>query len=189
MSSAQTGRAGADGGGVRMPGSLQERQRRRLGAASPTPVGGRPVPVADFLVDAQRLPSSQRVLGSGASIAGGGFGSVGLQMSRASGPLDIARAAAAEDGTYSGNWQVTAYAVCVNPVGAAAEGSVQTGVSSASHSCPGAEQVHSAGGATGPGTTGQTFLNSLYPDAGLTSVRLSLTGVPSDGLAIQAICA
>ncbi|MFI7578702.1 hypothetical protein [Micromonospora sp. NPDC049497] len=95
----------------------------------------------------------------------------------ASGPLDIARAAAAEDGAYSGNWQVTAYAICADPVGAAAEGSVQTGVSSASHVC------------TGAGSTGQTFLNSLYPDAGLRAVRLSLTGVPSDGLAIQAICA
>lgn len=132
---------------------------------------------------------SQRVIGNGASIAGGGFGSVGLQMTRASGPLDIARAAAAEDGAYSGNWQVTAYAVCADPVGAAAEGSVQTGVNSASHSCPGTEQVHSVGGATGAGSTGQTFLSSLYPDAGLSSVRLSLTGVPTDGLAIQAICA
>ncbi|MFF5217664.1 hypothetical protein [Micromonospora sp. NPDC000442] len=131
----------------------------------------------------------QRVIGSGASIAGGGFGSVGLQMSRASGPLDIARAAAAEDGSYSGTWQVTAYAICANPVGAAAEGSVQTGVSSASHTCPGTEQVHSVGGATGAGSAGQTFLNSLYPDVNLRAVRLSLTGVPSDGLAIQAICA
>ncbi|RKN38678.1 hypothetical protein [Micromonospora endolithica] len=134
-------------------------------------------------------PSGQRVIGSGASIAGGGLGRVGLQMSRASGPLDIARAAAAEDGAYSGNWQVTAYAICANPVGAAAEGSVQTGVSSASHVCPGTEQVHSVGGATGAGSTGQTFLNSLYLDPDLRAVRLSLTGVPSDGLAIQAICA
>lgn len=133
---------------------------------------------------------SQRVIGSGASIAGGGFGNVGLQMSRASGPLDIARAAAAEDGAYSGNWQVTAYAICANPVGAAAEGAVQTGVDSASYSCASStEKVHSVGGATGPGAAGQTFLSSLYPDAGLTSVRLSLTGVPTDGLAIQAVCA
>ncbi|WP_326552904.1 hypothetical protein [Micromonospora sp. NBC_01813] len=132
---------------------------------------------------------SQRVIGSGASIAGGGLGSVGLQMSRASGPLDIARAAAAEDGAYSGNWQVTAYAICADPVGAAAEGSVQTGVATASHACPAGEDVHSVGGATGAGATGQTFLNSVYPDAGLNAVRLALTGVPTDGLAIQAICA
>ncbi|MDG4771802.1 hypothetical protein [Solwaraspora sp. WMMD792] len=131
----------------------------------------------------------QRVIGTGAGITGGGFGNVGLQMSRASGPLDIARAAAAEDGAYSGNWRVTAYAICANPVGAAAEGSVQTGVASASDSCPAGEQVHSVGGATGAGASGQTFLSSLYMDAGLTSVRLSLTGVPTDGLAIQAICA
>lgn len=133
---------------------------------------------------------SQRVIGTGASVAGGGSGNVGLQMSRASGPLDIARAAAAEDGAYSGNWQVTAYAICANPVGAAAEGAVQTGVASASYSCASSTQkVHSVGGSTGAGASGQTFLNSLYPDAGLTSVRLSLTNVPTDGLAIQAICA
>ncbi|MFV2126639.1 hypothetical protein ACFHWS_19185 [Micromonospora sp. LOL_013] len=133
---------------------------------------------------------NQRVIGTGASITGGGFGNVGLQMSRASGPLDIARAAAAEDGAYSGNWRVTAYAICASPVGAAAEGSVQTGVASANHTCSSStEDVHSVGAATGPGASGQTFLSSLYPNAGLSTVNLTLTGVPTDGLAIQAICA
>ncbi|MFY1699318.1 MULTISPECIES: hypothetical protein [unclassified Solwaraspora] len=59
-----------------------------------------------------------------------------------------------------------------------------------SYSCASSTgKVHSVGGSTEPGAAGQTFLSSLYPDAGLTSVRLSLTGVPTDGLAIQAICA
>ncbi|MFV2011594.1 MULTISPECIES: hypothetical protein [unclassified Micromonospora] len=90
----------------------------------------------------------------------------------------------------SGNWRVTAYAICASPVGAAAEGSVQTGVASANHTCSSStEDVHSVGAATGPGASGQTFLSSLYPNAGLSTVNLTLTGVPTDGLAIQAICA
>ncbi|MFI0445610.1 hypothetical protein [Actinomadura sp. 6N118] len=136
-------------------------------------------------------PSGKRVLGAGASVTGGTYGvSPGLQMSRASGPLDIARAAAALESTASSaGWQVVSHAVCAKPVGGAAEGEVVHNRTNAIKECSGATKVHSAGGATGDGPNGPVFLSDLYPSADLRATVLRLTGVPTDGLAIQAICA
>jgi hypothetical protein len=63
-----------------------------------------------------RCPSWQRVIGSGAEIHNP-RGRVSLQVARASGPGDIARAQAHEDvrlPEHTLPWSVTAYAVCAN---------------------------------------------------------------------------
>ncbi|WP_151484751.1 hypothetical protein [Streptomyces albicerus] len=134
-------------------------------------------------------PSGKRVIGAGANILGGNYGEGrGLQMSRASGPLDITRAAAATDTASPANWQVVSHAICANPMGAVAESEVVHKRRDAIKECPGNERVHSVGGAAGDGPAGPLFLSDLYPSADLRATALRLTGIPADGLAVQAIC-
>jgi hypothetical protein len=136
-------------------------------------------------------PSGKKVLGTGASVLGGVFGrSPGLQMSRASGPLDLARAAAALEATVStASWQVIAHAVCAGPVGAVAEADVVHDERATIKECSGSRKAHSVGGATGDGPNGPVFLSDLYPSPDLRSAVLRLTGIPTEGLAVQATCA
>lgn len=135
-------------------------------------------------------PSGKRVLGTGAEVVFGNFGAVGLTLSRASGPLDIARAGAAEDiGGHPGNWYVTSYAVCADPVGATVHGALATGTANAIGECPAGRLVHSVGGGTGPAPGGRpTFLSELYPTRDRFATVLRATGVPAAGLAVQAVC-
>jgi hypothetical protein len=134
-------------------------------------------------------PTGKRVIGTGAEVVFGNFGAVGLTLSRASGPLDIARAGAAEDiGGQPGNWYVTAYAVCANPVGATVHGAVVSG-SNTIQECPAGRLVHSVGGGTGPALGGTpTFLSDLYPSPDRFATVLRATGKPAAGLAVQALC-
>jgi hypothetical protein len=135
-------------------------------------------------------PTGKRVIGTGAEVVFGNFGAVGLTLSRASGPLDIARAAAAEDGVgHPGNWYVSSYAVCAKPVGATVHGSLVTGAPNTIQECPAGKLVHSVGGGTGPAAGGApTFLSELYPSQDRFATVVRATGVPAAGLVAQAVC-
>lgn len=139
---------------------------------------------------AAACPAGKRVIGTGAEVSFGNFGAAALTLSRASGPLDIARAAAAEDSAgHPGNWYVTSFAVCADPVGATVHGALVPDARNAIHECPAGRLVHSVGGGTGPALGGATtFLSELYPSADRFATVLRATGTPADGLVVQALC-
>ena len=152
-----------------------------------------------------QCPSGQRVIGSGAEIQNP-RGRVALQVARASGPGDIARAQAHEDVKFPEHllpWSVTAYAVCATkPPGyrVVFEPSQQQQSEDrkfASARCPADSDgrqrfVHGAGAAitnVEPGYVGLTqavpFSRSVFGEAR----EHSLTDDPWDVIVAAAICA
>ena len=130
----------------------------------------------------------RRAIGGGAAVSGfGGTGQIGLQLSRASGPLDIWRATGREDADgFSGDWHVTAWTICVNPIGAVVHygGGSQT----ANADCPATALVHGAGGGGGLSDAGPVFLRVVEPLVGLRRVTASMTGPYPGGMVAQAVC-
>ena len=148
----------------------------------------RPATSSTFKATALPCPGTKQVIGTGAGIENGGR-QVGLQLSRASGPRDIARATAREDANgYSGSWALTSYAVCANPVrDATTEAYVDvTAPPTTNVFCPLGTRVHGAGGG-GPLTDpGPIFLQAIEPSYTFVSVQMS--GLPTNGMVAQAIC-
>lgn len=130
-------------------------------------------------------PSGKRVIGTGASVTSGGR--IGLQLTRASAPLDIARATAREDADgYGPAWNLTSFAICTNPLGARA--SYAGGTSDAVAGCP-SGRVHGTGGG-GPLTDiGPVFLRAIEPQDDLRRVSVTMSGPVAGGMVAQAICA
>lgn len=116
-----------------------------------------------------KCPSHQRVIGTGARVSSNG-GEVYLQVARASGLGDIARAQGHEDANgFSGNWSVTAYAVCVDtPPGyevvfdRSDEQASETR-KTASAACPTGTQVHGGGAAVTNVAPGNIALQKISP--------------------------
>jgi hypothetical protein len=155
--------------------------------ASP-PVAGTSPASPTFLATAAVCPSGKQVTGTGSRIVNSG-GQVGLQLNRASGPLDISRSTARERANgYAGLWTLTSYAICANPVGLVAEGTL-TNSSGTSFTCPtSTHRVHSVGGGGSLVDSGPVFLRLLYPFSNLRTVQVFMTGPPIGGMAIQAVC-
>lgn len=132
--------------------------------------------------------------GSGAQVFssdGYGSGRIGLQLNRTSGPLDISRAAARTDGSFSGNWTLFSTAICARP---------NMAVGFLGQSDPGAEAevscgdrtVHGPGGGGGLTDGGPVWLRKIYPTTDLDRVQVELTGAlhPSiGGMAATSTCA
>jgi hypothetical protein len=130
-------------------------------------------------------PGSKRVIGTGSRIDNPG-GQVALQTNRSSGPRDIVRAIAKEDASgYTGSWNLTAYAICANPLtGFSSVGGSSTLTGSENEKvafvgCPAGTHVHSAGVAssgTPPGLTTTppgVAIQAVYPSDTLLYVEIS----------------
>ncbi len=117
---------------------------------------------------------------------------VGLQLTRTSGPLDIARATGREyHGGYVSTWSVTSYAICAKR--AANIHAENTGApgEKASHKCSPGSFVHGAGGGGGLTDGGPVFLRYIVPTETLSHVHARLTGplYPSiGGMVASATC-
>jgi hypothetical protein len=160
-------------------------------------------------------PSGKRALGSGAEIL---FDlsqfqqGVGLQVARASGTGDIARAQAHEAPSgYPHNWRVAAYAICattppgyeVRYGGSDTEGSEDVKVATVDcpeywdYSIPGVprkfrKQTVGMGGAVTDSAPGNATLSGIHPWfydlVRLRAVENTPTSLSWDGIAVQAIC-
>jgi hypothetical protein len=124
-------------------------------------------------------------------------GSVGLQMMRTSGPMDIARATGREDSGHGGtlkNWKLTVWAVCAKPDGGLhveGEGPDPVDPSFASSRCDLGTYVHGpGGGASGPNISdpGPTWLKMLFPSSNLKELIVQMTH-PNALLAAHHTCA
>ncbi len=146
-------------------------------------------------------PSGKRAIGSGARINYASTGEVALQIARASGPGDITRAQAREEANgYSGNWNITAYAVCVYPpygyevvYGESPERDSES-TKTATAKCPDGKRVHGAGAATAGNAPAGVGLQVIYPYNDLRrvmahAVETSPTSADWDFIVAQAICA
>jgi hypothetical protein len=136
----------------------------------------------------------RKVIGTGAAVANGGR-HVGLQLNRASGPLDISRATARVDtDEYDRSWTVISYAICIFPIsGQNADGDVRPGPSG--DGCCNNQTgtyVHGPGGGGGLTDGGPVFLQTVYPYGSLRSVMVVMTGklYPHiGGMVASAVCA
>lgn len=146
-------------------------------------------------------PSGKRAIGSGARVNYASTGEVALQIARASGSGDITRAQAREEANgYSGNWNVTAYAVCVYPpygyevvYGDSPERDSES-TKTARATCPNGKRVHGAGAATIFNAPAGVALQVVYPFNDLSrtmahAVETSSTSADWDFIVAQAICA
>lgn len=136
-------------------------------------------------------PSGKRVVGTGAAIglpSVDGYGRVGLQLSRASGPRDISRATARVNG-YHKSWGLRAFAICASSsLHFTAEGKV-VGASGATYSCSKpSHRLHSVGGGGSLTDSGPVFLQALRPWVGLHTAQVVMTGRPRGGITVQAVC-
>jgi hypothetical protein len=128
-----------------------------------------------------RCPGGTVAYGSGAFVSTGGVGGglaageVGLQMTRTSGPMDIARSAAHETLGYGGTWSLSSYAICAEPQGDIhVEGALSQG-SAVGGSCPSGYQVHGPGGGGGLIDGGTAWLQKIVPRYPPTGVDVALT--------------
>jgi hypothetical protein len=123
--------------------------------------------------------AGKKVISAGARISNGD-GQVFLDDMAPNGLLTSVTATAYEDQSgYAGNWSLSAYAVCANPL-PGHEFRTATAVPNDSNdnvigvSCPGAKKVHGLG-AKMNGAVGQAFHAGIYPSADLTQgVAISL---------------
>lgn len=140
-----------------------------------------------FKANAAVCPAGKLVTGTGSRIDNAG-GQVGLHLNRSSGPRDISRSSARERANgYSGDWSLTSYAICANPIaGMTEEGELAPG-GAANFRCP-SGRVHSVGGGGGLVDSGPFFLKGLFMNADLTIVTVAMTGAPAGGTVVQAIC-
>lgn len=150
-------------------------------------------------------PAGKVVIGTGGrinnGIDNGGFARVVLQVARASGPGDIARVQAHEGASgYSGSWNVTSYAVCVNPppgyqvVFGESPERLSESEKLAFAICPGNKRVHGAGAAITNIAPGNVSLQnvdttSLLKEVKASAVENTPTSQNWDFIVAQAICA
>jgi hypothetical protein len=151
-------------------------------------------------------PAGKRVIGTGAQINSWELlTQVTLQLVRSSGPRDIVRATAKEDANgYTGNWVVSAFAICANPLagitveyfGPTYRWSENSKVEEVD--CPSGTHAHNTGAATSgepPGldtTPPGVAIQMLYPLNSLTVVRVAaVETTPTNAdwhLVAQTIC-
>jgi hypothetical protein len=118
-------------------------------------------------------PVGKRVVGSGAALSQG-FGQVSIRALGIAGTFVVADAIDDEDG-YSGNWSITAYAVCANAVpglqiitGSTANDS--SDIKHASANCPPDKKVLGVGWALNPGD--QMYAHSTFLGIGGSNTML-----------------
>ena len=151
---------------------------------------------------ATRCPNGRRVLGSGARIDVADDHGIGLQVARASGTGDIARAQAhIAPGPSQGTWALTAFAVCgTTPdgyevrYGESDETGSQT-VKQAEIQCTSGRRLVGAGAAitnTAPGNVSLQwslpYSSDVYNSASARAVENSTFNAPWDFIVAQAIC-
>ena len=151
---------------------------------------------------AARCPSGRRVLGSGARIDVADDHGIGLQVARASGIGDIARAQAhIAPGPSQGTWTLTAFAVCATTpegyevrYGQSGETGSQT-VKQAEIQCTNGGRLVSAGAAitnVAPGNVSLQrslpYSSDVYNSASARAVENTTFGDPWDFIVAQAIC-
>ncbi len=148
------------------------------------------------------LPGTASCPGGKVAYSAGGAvsvfdGSVGLQMMRTSGPMDIARATGREDAGHGGTlrtWKLTTWAVCARPDGGIhveGEGPDPVDPSFAGSSCDLGSFLHGpGGGASGPNISdpGPTWLKMLFPTSNLKELIVQMTH-PNTLIAAHHTCA
>ncbi|MEU4156507.1 hypothetical protein [Actinoplanes sp. NPDC026670] len=134
-------------------------------------------------------PTGKKLLGTGATILSGNH-EVGLQRIGADSGLTRSLVTAREDATgFAGNWTLTAYGVCANPVAGANLKTFQTSGSVANSSCT-SGSVHTVGGGGPFFDAGPVFLMKLFPSSNGSSIGSAMSGTPSHGITeVNAICA
>lgn len=146
---------------------------------------------------AARCPVGKRVLGGGGTVAGG-RGQVVLQRLQ---PVQTATddrfvVGAREDGTgFSGNWQLTAYAVCANPLPGHAIIPATSNPSSSSRQnalsfCPGQNQVGFGGSVNGGAGQVHVVDLELNTNGALITAQEDADGFNGAwGMSAYAVCA
>lgn len=155
--------------------------------------------VSDSLNKARtaNCPTSKRVVGGGAEI-GGGAGQVVIEDIRPNATLKSVTANGVEDETgFDGNWTVTTYAICANPIAGlqlvTATSPSNSTNKSVTATCPVGKNLVGVG-AERTGGAGQVVIDAIVPNAQLTSVTVGAaedeTGFASGwSVKAHAICA
>jgi hypothetical protein len=165
-------------------------------------VDHRSITLSDFFIRTEaHCDGNRRVIGTGAKVSTDS-GEVGLQMMRASMVETFSYAQAAEDfDGYFDDWNVTAYAVCVNePAGyeIVQDPSPEDGSESpkwATALCSSGRRLYGAGSATGFAVPGHVALTHIivnaYGDQRVDSFTMEVTPTDLDWdfTVAQAICA
>jgi hypothetical protein len=144
-------------------------------------------------------PSGERELGTGVRINLPNH-RVGLQVARTDKLGGLTRAQAHEVGTFTGSWNLVAFAVCglpprgfvVPPFGVSPQSGSET-IKTATVSCPGSTKLLSAGGAVSNVVPGFATLQSVIPlndhQARAVAVSSIANPPPWDFIVAAAICA
>ena len=116
---------------------------------------------------------------------------VGIQRTASDFGLTRALSTGREDANgFSGNWTLTSFGVCANPVAGASSTVTQTSGSVAFNNCPAGTTAHSIGGGGPFFDAGPVFLTVLYPMSSAGQVEVAMSGTPSHGITeAAAICA
>jgi len=135
-------------------------------------------------------PAGLKLLGTGAKITSGGR-EVGIQRTASDSGLTRALSTAREDATgFSGNWTLTSFGVCANPVAGASSAVTQTSGSVAIGNCPSGTAAHSVGGGGPFFDAGAVFLTVLFPMSSAGQVEVAMSGTPSHGITeADSVCA
>ena len=155
---------------------------------------------ATFKTTGARCRDGRVAWGSGASVngtlTGFGYGRVGLQLNRTSGPLDISRASARAENSYEGAfWTLDSIAICADPANfVTAVGQVAPGPKTnvTCEQLPPFYRVHGLGGGGGLIDGGPVWLKEIRPYHDLSGVKVTMSGLlyPSvGGMVANATCA
>jgi hypothetical protein len=112
-------------------------------------------------------PVGKKLLGTGAAITGGAGQVVLRELIPGSALTSVSAFGAEDENGFTGNWSVTAYAVCATPVAGlqrvtAASASDSNSSKSAVATCPAGKHVTGVGGRL-QGAGGQVFMDDLIP--------------------------
>ncbi|HWM07998.1 MAG TPA: hypothetical protein VNO82_01595 [Solirubrobacteraceae bacterium] len=148
---------------------------------------GEPARSSRFRTAAARCPAGKVAYGAGAGLVDAN-GRVGLQLNRTSGPLDISRATAREDGSYDDDWRLGSVAVCAYPEGGIhAEDLIDPGADATMTCASG--RIHGPGGGGGLTDEGPGWLRKIYPSGDLRSVQVGLTAkIASGDMIVHSTC-
>ena len=114
---------------------------------------------------------------------------VGVQLVRASGPLDITRSTARTVGGVSGSWSLTTTAICADPIPGIQVVSQVVNAATAAVACPTGFSVYGAGVGGSLTDSGEAFVRGLYVSQDIETVLGAFTAAPIGGMVVQAVCA
>ncbi|GLY35652.1 hypothetical protein Amsp01_016760 [Amycolatopsis sp. NBRC 101858] len=137
-----------------------------------------------------RCAAEQRIVSAGTTtVYTGEHVPVGVQLVRASGPLDITRSTAHTARGFGGNWKLTTTAICADPIPGVQVVSEVVNTATAAVTCPAGTSVYGAGVGGSLTDSGEAFVRGLYVSPDLRTVLGAFTVTPVGGMVVQAVCA